>query len=122
MIPYDFKGAGFSGFKCKNGVLPEEMHEIHAGLSEFENKFYRLSINTDGSINSLEIPGERKIMKPGDKDSVLTLGDEIFVPEGASKYVNGPVAVIIESYGKIGPVPVIRKTICYHELPWFDQR
>ena len=32
----------------------------------------------------------------------------------------GPVADVVESSGSIGTVPVIRRLILYHDLPWFE--
>jgi len=32
----------------------------------------------------------------------------------------GPVADVLESVGSLGPVPVTRRLIAYHDLPWFE--
>jgi hypothetical protein len=37
-----------------------------------------------------------------------------------SRLWKGPVADILESAGSVGPVPITRRLIIYHNLPWFE--
>lgn len=83
---------------------------IHRENLSFREGINRILIKTDSSAApniSVRVQRER---------TDFDFADDI---KSASLW-NGPVAQIFEARGHIGTVPVKRRTILYHALPWFE--
>jgi hypothetical protein len=126
MVPYHFEGAGYTQLQSSDTPATTPAQEWAEGKATFENDFYRVAVDSQGTLHDLAIvPSGQRLMVEGTREGVLTATVEGKKQEFESRNPHcsnrrGPVATVIESAGSIGPVPVTRRVICFPALPWFE--
>jgi hypothetical protein len=125
LAPFEFGGAGYerqiAGDSSQTASEPET---IGAGW-EFKNQYYAAQFRPEGSIESVRTAQGTTVVDKSGAAAALSAhidGKPQRFEATAKTAVRwrGPVADIVESTGKFGAIPVVRRMILYRDLPWFE--
>lgn len=133
LVPFDCSGAGFEAMIAGDPAPSPAAQESIDGNWKFENRYYSADFQRDGSIKRIRTSQGAAILDGNRPAALLSEGlaqdkkPNRFEPTVASAVRwKGAVADVIESrgnWGKAGTpneVPVVRRLILYHDLPWFE--
>jgi len=124
-VPFECAGAGqaqlVAGGTGPGTVAPEQIVSDWA----FSNDHFSATFQRGGSIKTIRTKQGAKILDG--KSSAATLSAIVGGKSaGFESTVNGarlwkgPVADVLESSGSIGTIPVTRRLVLYHDMPWFE--
>jgi len=125
LVPFECAGAGqvelVPGKTGPGTVAPQRITSDW----EFGNQYFSATFERDGSIKTIRTKQGAKVLDGKSSAAALSAA----VGGTAARFestVNsaslwkGPVADVLESSGSIGTIPVTRRLILYHALPWFE--
>ena len=125
LVPFDSAGAGYQEL-VPEGALAETVPDNVESDWPFRNSYYSAVFQRDGSVKTLRTAGGRNLLDSDVPAGKITAGitagrvDDFASGVGEGHLWKGGVADILESVGKLGTIPITRRVIAYHGLPWFE--
>jgi hypothetical protein len=125
LVPYACAGAGREELVAR-GTRPRAVAPKPVASDwKFANDYFSATFQRDGSIKTIRTRQGAMVLDGQSPAAALsaTVGE---TAAGFESTVNlarrwkGPVADVLESSGSIGTIPVTRRLILYHDLPWFE--
>jgi hypothetical protein len=123
LVPFDFNGAGYETMIGGHAAQPSAPPESVVGNWRFENKHYSAEFLRDGSIKSLRTSQGVPILDGNRTAGIISEGgkpNRFDATVTSAQRWKGTVADVFEAAGNFGEVPVVRRLILYHDLPWFE--
>jgi len=122
---FDFAGAGVSTLSPVSGaqaVSTSKSLSIDSTIS-VSSRTFTARLNQDGSIRELQFSnGSTLISETESPGGQLTVAVGDFIEDlrdhvGGVRIVRGPVFDLLEANGRLGDVPIVRRSFVYHDLP-----
>lgn len=125
IVPFDSAGAGYQDL-VPEGALAEAMSEKIESDWQFRNLYYSAVFQRDGSVKTLRTADGRDVLDSEFPAGRITAGitaghvDDFASSVEGGRLWKGDVADILESVGRLGTIPITRRVIAYHGMPWFE--
>ena len=125
LVPFECAGAGpaelVAGETGPMTVAPEQIASDWA----FNNDYFSATFERDGSIKTIRTRQGAKVLDGKSSAAALSATvkgktERFESTVNGARLWKGPVADVLESSGSIGTIPVARRLVLYHGMPWFE--
>jgi len=125
LVPFEWAGAGraelLAGETMPQPVTPEQL----ASDWTFTNACFSATFQRDGSIKTIRTKQGATVLDAKSPAAALSavvggIATRFDSTVKTARLWQGPVADVLESSGSLGTIPVTRRLVLYHDLPWFE--